>query len=270
MKNNISCNVIVDILPLYNEEICSDETKKLVEEHLVECADCRRLSEQVTIPEVEKKEAPNETETFKKVGKKLKKSRFTKVMSALMCIRIVLFAGVNGAWYFLKYRPMKKLCDGMEKIAPYDDGLNGLPKVNKITVYAAHDDKYDYFVGMPHYLNFDMGYMAVAPIGAVSVDGNGMMGTDGRGYDITRLMIPHDINGFDRVEVEASYYELYDGQEYNASIDFGTDWDFKALKDAQNLAPDDTARLREFIEAHRDELNDMKKAARDKWGDYLG
>ena len=31
MKNTIDCNVIVDLLPLYKEEICSEETKILVE-----------------------------------------------------------------------------------------------------------------------------------------------------------------------------------------------------------------------------------------------
>ena len=96
MKNTIDCNVIVDLLPLYKEEICSEETKILVEEHLAECADCRRLSEQVTIPEVGKKEAPTETETFKKVGKKLKRGRFYRR------VLIFLFAAFAAAIILLK------------------------------------------------------------------------------------------------------------------------------------------------------------------------
>ncbi len=38
----ISCNVIEDLLPSYLEEICSEDTKELVKEHLEECEECSR------------------------------------------------------------------------------------------------------------------------------------------------------------------------------------------------------------------------------------
>ena len=37
----ISCNIIRDILPLYLDDVVSDETKQMVEEHLQSCASCR-------------------------------------------------------------------------------------------------------------------------------------------------------------------------------------------------------------------------------------
>ena len=43
-RKDIDCNVIIDLLPLYKEEICSEETKELVEEHLSGCDSCRKLS----------------------------------------------------------------------------------------------------------------------------------------------------------------------------------------------------------------------------------
>ena len=43
--SKISCNVIQDIMPLYVDEIVSEDTKKLVEEHLKECEDCRKEME---------------------------------------------------------------------------------------------------------------------------------------------------------------------------------------------------------------------------------
>lgn len=51
MKMN--CNVIRDLLPLYADQICSDESKKLVEEHLAECGDCSTLLGQMHSMEVE-------------------------------------------------------------------------------------------------------------------------------------------------------------------------------------------------------------------------
>lgn len=43
MENN--CKVISDLLPLYIDGACSDESKKIVEEHLKECEECRLLAE---------------------------------------------------------------------------------------------------------------------------------------------------------------------------------------------------------------------------------
>ena len=39
MSNN--CDMIKDLLPLYADDVCSDESRKTVEEHIKECADCR-------------------------------------------------------------------------------------------------------------------------------------------------------------------------------------------------------------------------------------
>jgi len=39
----IGCKIIQDILPLYAENIASDETKIFVEEHLLDCGNCRDL-----------------------------------------------------------------------------------------------------------------------------------------------------------------------------------------------------------------------------------
>ena len=36
----ISCNVINDILPLYADEVVSEDTRVLVDEHLAECREC--------------------------------------------------------------------------------------------------------------------------------------------------------------------------------------------------------------------------------------
>ena len=38
----ITCNVIKDLLPLYYDHICSEESRKIVEEHLETCESCRK------------------------------------------------------------------------------------------------------------------------------------------------------------------------------------------------------------------------------------
>lgn len=36
-----SCELVRDLLPLYHDEVCSDSSKRIVEEHLLECDSCR-------------------------------------------------------------------------------------------------------------------------------------------------------------------------------------------------------------------------------------
>ena len=45
--NKISCNVIGDLLPLYVDGAVSEDTKKLVEEHLAECEECKKAAEEM-------------------------------------------------------------------------------------------------------------------------------------------------------------------------------------------------------------------------------
>lgn len=38
----MNCNIIKDLMPLYVDECCSDESARLVAAHIEECADCRK------------------------------------------------------------------------------------------------------------------------------------------------------------------------------------------------------------------------------------
>lgn len=37
------CSIIQDLLPLYVDEICSEESKKIVEDHLSRCSICKEI-----------------------------------------------------------------------------------------------------------------------------------------------------------------------------------------------------------------------------------
>ena len=41
----INCEIINDLLPLYCDDVCSEMSKKAVEDHIGECADCRKAFE---------------------------------------------------------------------------------------------------------------------------------------------------------------------------------------------------------------------------------
>lgn len=46
----LSCNVIRDLLPLYRDGVCAEETRALVEAHLEDCADCRAVLASLDAP----------------------------------------------------------------------------------------------------------------------------------------------------------------------------------------------------------------------------
>ena len=43
----MNCNVIQDLMILYTDDCCSEESKTLVEEHLKSCPDCQRAFEEI-------------------------------------------------------------------------------------------------------------------------------------------------------------------------------------------------------------------------------
>lgn len=40
--SKVSCDVIKDLLPLYYDNVCSSDSRKMVEEHLSECCNCKK------------------------------------------------------------------------------------------------------------------------------------------------------------------------------------------------------------------------------------
>ena len=41
----MNCNIVKDLIPLYIDGCCSEESEKIVEEHISDCDDCKRLLE---------------------------------------------------------------------------------------------------------------------------------------------------------------------------------------------------------------------------------
>ncbi len=83
----ISCNVIKDLLPLYVDDVVSDDTKELVEEHISNCEGCREEAESMgktlVIP------AESEGAQIKKIKRKMNKRKvITVCISSLLTLVI--------------------------------------------------------------------------------------------------------------------------------------------------------------------------------------
>ena len=86
----LSCNVIQDLLPLYHDGVCSDESRVLVEEHVRACESCRALLRElrgeVTVPH----EAPDDLGAMKSLEGQVRKKTWIKGITAALAAVLVL------------------------------------------------------------------------------------------------------------------------------------------------------------------------------------
>lgn len=106
----ISCKVIEDLLPLYIDDVCSEESKRIVDEHLSECSKCSEILKQMkkeNLPmeniELNLTEADPIRNLSKEWNKKLKNSMLKGVISTLLIVGAVLlivyiFVGIKIVW----------------------------------------------------------------------------------------------------------------------------------------------------------------------------
>lgn len=88
--SKLSCDVIRDLIPTYVDEICSADTKIIVEQHLQECRDCKNLVEMIKETEIVSVASDaKEIDYMQRIKKYLTRK-------ILICIGILLLAMVVG------------------------------------------------------------------------------------------------------------------------------------------------------------------------------
>ena len=72
----INCNVVTDLLPVYLDGSCSDETKELVNNHFKECESCRTKMRQISVQtDTEYTEIDLEDKVFAEIADRVQKRR---------------------------------------------------------------------------------------------------------------------------------------------------------------------------------------------------
>lgn len=88
-----SCEIIKDLLPLYHDGVCSNDSKTMVEEHLAYCDSCKAelqaMDDELPINNAEQN--LNEAEAVKKLSKRWKKGMVKSLLEGIL-ITIVIIA----------------------------------------------------------------------------------------------------------------------------------------------------------------------------------
>ena len=105
----LNCNVIRDLLPLYADQICSDESRELVKEHLAECGDCSALLGQMHSMEIETRLRAETGDVLRRQASffKRKSTAIGAVIAGifmipvLVCLIVNLATGAALDWFFI-------------------------------------------------------------------------------------------------------------------------------------------------------------------------
>lgn len=153
------CKIVEDLLPLYHDGICSEESRQMVEEHLSQCEHCRKLLKQIdgelVSPSVKDADI-KPLEGINKAVKKGKKKALIAGISITLAVVLILFAGVSIRWYTQEYTYYTPFAEGQEPDSIHEYNEDGSIKQSIVVdagKYTWYDDTYRYDVEVPGFLS---------------------------------------------------------------------------------------------------------------------
>ena len=100
--SKVTCNVIRDLLPLYADDVISEDTRVLVREHLDSCESCQKelakMKEPVILPDFQKAQM-RDAEVIKNFRHELTKKRMLRSLLAILLV-LVFVGGIVLAFGF--------------------------------------------------------------------------------------------------------------------------------------------------------------------------
>ena len=140
----LSCDVARDLLPLYHDGVCSDESRALVEEHLSDCPGCaamlRQLRGEIELPH----ESPDDQAALAQIERTVRKGKkraWIRGAAAVLAAVALVLGGLYGWWYANDYCYYLKYAGEHEPIGG-NEGEN---------TYHWSDGGYEFYVTVPRY-----------------------------------------------------------------------------------------------------------------------
>lgn len=165
---NASCNVIQDLLPLYHDGVCSEDSRKLVEEHLKTCEKCGKMN-----AELEKEEENghiDERKPLEAINRRVKRGKKKALLKGTALALALILVGFGwSAWRWYENRSaFNQAAANMDADQIHTYAPNGEIVLDKApgnferaTLYKA-DGRYQYTLSLSAYP--EMGEMKVESI----------------------------------------------------------------------------------------------------------
>ena len=177
----ISCKVIEDLLPLYHDDICSPESKALVDEHLEICESCKHILNSMEGEFELSQEDHVGKEALKGIQTKVKKNNRKAILKGIAITLAVLILGISMTgilWYRTQALFYLELSERMmekyphvsaeyphEYLAPTTTGQTDPepPRWFFPKEYFVGTSQYEYWLRLPGVLDFSGGVISVMP-----------------------------------------------------------------------------------------------------------
>ena len=97
----ITCDVVRDLIPLYVDDVLSEDSRKIVEEHINECTDCKKYCSNLKEGTMQLSEkSRHDQEMIKSISREISRKRTMAVALAVVIVvfiaAAVLFGTVDG------------------------------------------------------------------------------------------------------------------------------------------------------------------------------
>lgn len=151
----ISCKVVEDLLPLYHDGVCSEESRTLVEEHLKTCQQC---SDKKSILDGEIKENYlDEKKPLEAIGRQVKRGKKKAILrgaAMMLALILILTAGWYGWWFATERGFYVNFAEGHDPVMVQEMDENGnvlSSVVENENAFQWSDETYTYSVKVPAY-----------------------------------------------------------------------------------------------------------------------
>lgn len=151
---DISCDIIRDLLPLYAEDMVSEDSKNLVDDHLCGCDAC--VKELAVLKKPQKVPVETDVSSLKRVEETIRRRKVLTVMAALLTVASILVTGLT--WLMTPY--ILTATQAIEEVWVTEDGALAIDYARGITGKASQsildDDnvanvctttRYDWYMG---------------------------------------------------------------------------------------------------------------------------
>lgn len=144
---NLKCEIVRDLIPLYIDGVCTEESKEAVEKHIEKCEECRKYYENMkeTSDFYEAKGDDFEEEKMKESLKKVKSKISKKIRNTIVCAVSAMVFVTAGFWVLFNV-PIKKVDKNDVKISavvyPFSELSHSLKNDNEsVEISLGEDDK---------------------------------------------------------------------------------------------------------------------------------
>ena len=140
----LDCEVIQDLLPLYHDGVCSPKSREMVEEHLRECAACKReleeIKKEISVSNVSMKDAA-------RAWKMLARNLWLRRIAAIVLVGVLIVAAGAAGMAIYKWDQNRSIWMGADEVEykayRLSDGrvyVEFSGKEHSITVYESPND----------------------------------------------------------------------------------------------------------------------------------